>query len=209
MHGAKVRCQLSDKKKQKGRRSTIRRPGGKRGESKQYTKASDKPVDSVRRTTTAVWRREHRTRSTEGVEDALERAAAAVVGPGGFLKVGDIPAYRLGRELRNRLYSLANSLDQDERPNLCARLKQAATSVTASVATGFGEGTFRSAVSRALEARGALYAIQDHLQQAADLGMLEQEQWHALSAQVDDVIRAVNEYLGLLVRERNRLGEHT
>ncbi len=129
------------------------------------------------------------------------------MGPGGFVKLGDIPAYRLGRELRNRLYRLANSLDEDERPNLCARLKQAATAVTASLAAGFGEGTFRSAVSRALETRGALYAIQDHLRQAADLGMLGEDEWQALSAQVDDVIKSTNEYLGLLVRERNRLSD--
>ena len=138
-------------------------------------------------------------------EQALERIASATIGPGGYRHFGDIPAHRLGRKLRQELYRLANALREDERHNLSARIKYAATTVTASLAAGFGEGTFRAAVSRALESRGALYAIQDHLDQLQENGDLAEEATTHLRNLVDEVIRAINEYLGELVREKNRL----
>lgn len=138
-------------------------------------------------------------------EQALERIASATIGPGGYRQFGDIPAHRLGRQLRGGLYRLANALEESERQNLSARLKYSATTVTAALAAGFGEGTFRSAVSRALESRGALYAIQDHLQQLQESGLLPGEEAQRFRDQVNGVVKALNEYLGELVREKNRL----
>jgi len=138
-------------------------------------------------------------------EDALERVARSSVGPGGYLHASDIPAHRLGRQLRKALYQVANSLDDSESQNLAARLKYAATTVTAALAAGFGEGSFRAGIARSLECRGALYAIQDHLEQLLDVELLAAEQRQELSRQVDEVIKAVNEYLGVLVRERQRI----
>jgi len=138
-------------------------------------------------------------------EEALERIASAAIGPGGYRHFGDIPAHRLGRRLRQELYQLANALDEGERQNLSPRLKHAATTVTAALAAGFGEGTFRAAVSRALESRGALYAIQDHLDQLQEGGALAEDAANRLKEQVDQVIKAVNDYLGELAREKNRL----
>lgn len=137
--------------------------------------------------------------------DALSRVATSSVGPGGYLRVNDIPAHRLGRQLRKALYQLANSLQDGENHNLVARLKYAATTVTASLAAGFGEGSFRAGIARSLECRGALYAIQDHLEQLQDLELLAEEQRRELSRQVDGVVKAVNEYLGVLVSERRRI----
>ncbi len=137
--------------------------------------------------------------------EAVERVALAEVGPGGYRHFGDIPAHQLGRGLRAEIYKLANALPEDERPNLAARLKFSATTVTAALAAGFGTGDFRTVMTRALESRGALYAIQDHLQQAGELGWLGEVEREALSLKVDEVVRALNVYIGQLSRERQRL----
>lgn len=136
-------------------------------------------------------------------ESQLAAVAVARVGKGGYAKFGDIPAHRLGRALRDRLYRLANSLAEDERGNLCQRLKHAATTVTASLATGFGEGTFRSGVTRALESRGALLGIQDHIDQLGDQHLLDEKMLLELKSEVDLVLGALNEYLGVLVKSRD------
>jgi len=156
----------------------------------------------------SVWRNERprpRPAVNQSDEDERLRAAArASPGPGGFIKFGDIPAHKLGRALRGRIYKIAASLDGSEAGNLAGRMKHAATTVTAALATGFGEGTFRSGTSHTLESRGALFALQDHLEQLTDEGMLKKLVFDELRAEVDAVVVAVNEYLGLLVKENNR-----
>ncbi|MBN2493099.1 MAG: four helix bundle protein [Deltaproteobacteria bacterium] len=138
-------------------------------------------------------------------EDGLWAAARSGTGLAGYLRFGDIPAHKLGRVLRNHLYKLAGDPElEDEKANLAGRIKQAATTVTASLATGFGEGTFRSGVSRALESRGALYAIQDHLEQLVDMERIDAARLEDCKREVDEVIAAVNAFLGVLVRERDR-----
>ncbi len=143
--------------------------------------------------------------SPENSEDRILLAAArSGVGPAGYRRFSDIPAHKLGRNLRVKLYLLAKGLPEDERDNLANRMKSAATTVTAALVTGFGEGTFRSGIRRALESRGALFALQDHLDQMAQLEMIPTGQRDELRVEVDEVIASVNDYLGELVRARDR-----
>jgi four helix bundle protein len=157
-----------------------------------------------------VWRSEKAQKTARGESGAsrrdreLQQAAVAKTGPGGYKTYGDIPAHKLGRELRKRLYQIANRLPEDEQNNLKSRIKYAATTVTAALAQGFGEGAFRSGINHALESRGALVAIQDHLDHLMDQEMLTPEDGAQLKQEVDEVIRAVNDYLGRLTKERNR-----
>ncbi len=100
---------------------------------------------------------------------------------------------------------MANGLPDSERGNLISRIKHAATTVTAALAQGFGEGTFRASINRALESRGALMAVQDHIEQLVELGSLEPEEFGKLKEQVDAVIASLNEYVGSVVKEQQRL----
>mgnify|MGYP000415727002 CR=1 FL=1 len=142
-----------------------------------------------------------------GEDRALREAATSSVGLGGFASFGDLPAHRLGRGLRNDLYKLANRLPESEKNNLVQRLKHSATTITAALAAGFGGGTFRSGISGALESRGALMAVQDHLQQLGDLGLVEEAELSRLRADADAVIKEVNRILGLIARQKTTGGE--
>jgi len=135
------------------------------------------------------------------------QAARSGVGPGGFLRFSDIPAHKLGRTLRGKLYALANSLPEGERANLAQRIKAAATTVTASLAAAFGEALFRATVQRTLESRGALFGLHDHLEQLADLNLLDAARFEELRAELDQVVAALNEFLGQLAREREAAGK--
>lgn len=157
-----------------------------------------------------VWRSDKAQKTARGEsgysrrDKDLEHTALSKQGPGGYKKYGDIPAHKLGRELRKHLYEVANRLPDDEKDNLKGRIKYAATTATSALAQGFGEGTFRSGVNHALESRGALVAIQDHLDQLIDFEMLAQDEGTRLKQEVDQVIQAVNDYLGRLTKGRNR-----
>ena len=130
------------------------------------------------------------------------RVARSTTGPGGYLRYGDIPAHKLGRALRIQLHELCKTIDEQERDNLIARIKQAATTVTASLAAGFGEGVADGGVQRALASRGALVVIQDHLDQLQDQEMLAEDAREALRKEIDAVIVAVNEYMNILTKMR-------
>lgn len=145
---------------------------------------------------------------TEPAEDrALREVALGGSGLGGYASFSDIPAHRLGRAFRNELYRLANRLPESERQNLVQRLKHSATTITASLAAGFGGGTFRSGVGGALESRGALMSVQDHLQQLGELGLAEEKDLARLRADADAVVIEVNRFLGQLARQKPAGGE--
>jgi four helix bundle protein len=202
------------KDKPQGRpQPVLRRSGGKpRGQLEQAAH----PGDSRHNTrppsepTTKVWRRDRtpsqqpaRRFKSEG--ELLQTIALSQGGPGGYKKFSDIPAHKLGKALRGRLYQVANSLPEDERGNLTGRIKYSATTVTAALAQGFGESTFRASMNRALESRGALMAVCDHIEQLGELGLLDPEFIVKLKEQIDAVIAALNEYLGSLAREQQQL----
>jgi len=178
----------TDKAQETARGSTSRGPS--RGSSSRgYSRESQKP---------------HPPRPTSDEDSRLQAQALSGTGPGGYAKFGDIPAHKSGRSLRGELYKIANGLPDDERGNLASRIKHAATTITASLATGFGEGTFRSGITRALESRGALQAIQDLLDQVVEQQMAEADTVSELKQAVEKTVQAVNEYLGRLAKEREK-----
>jgi four helix bundle protein len=187
----------------------VRRPADKHYDPRTNTSRSDEHA-APPPPTTKVWHRNraplpqsaHRPKSEGELHYAI---ASSQSGPGGYKKFGDIPAHKLGKALRGRLYQVANALPDSEHGNLVSRIKHAATTVTAALAQGFGEGTFRAGINRALESRGALMAIQDHIEQLGELGFLEPEEVFKLKDQVDAVFASLNEYVGSVVKEQQHV----
>jgi four helix bundle protein len=151
------------------------------------------------------WVKKDRTwRSEKAQKTARGDSGIPHQNPGGYKSYSDIPAHQLGRELRRRLYEIANRIPDEERENLKGRIKYAATTVTAALAQGYGEGGFRSGINHTLQSRGALVTIQDHLDQLIDLQMIDEAEGTELKKEVDRVIKAVNDHLGRLSKGRNR-----
>lgn len=123
--------------------------------------------------------------------------------PGGYRHFKDIPAHRLGRTLRNELYKLANNLPEEENLNLKQRLKYEATTMTSSIASGFGQGSYRGVLNGALGSRGALCGVQDFLQNLLDQNCLNDDDYKRLHGNVDEVISAINQFIGQLSKDRS------
>jgi four helix bundle protein len=145
-----------------------------------------------------TWRSEKAQRTSRGDSGPVKKK------PGGYKTYSEIPAHKLGRELRKRLYEVANKLPDDEKDNLKSRIKYAATTITSALAQGHGEGAYRAGIGHTMESRGALVVIQDHLDQLIDLGMLPKDEGAQLKQEVDKVIQAVNDYLGRLTKDKTR-----
>ena len=151
------------------------------------------------------WVKKDRTwRSEKAQKTARGDSGIPHQNPGGYKSYSEIPAHQLGRKLRKRLYEIANQLPDEERENLKGRIKYAATTITAALAQGYGEGNFRSGINHTLQSRGALVTIQDHLDQLIDLQMIDEAEGTELKKEVDLVIKAVNDHLGRLSKGRNR-----
>lgn len=170
------------------------KPPYKKPDRKNFTKRRD-----------GGWvKKDHTWRSDKAQKTARGEHGIPNQNPGGYKNYSDIPAHKLGRELRKRLYEIANRLPEEERENLKGRIKFAATTVTSALAQGHGEGNFRSGINHTLQSRGALVTIQDHLDQLIDLQMIDEAEGTELKQEVDRVIKAVNDHLGRLSKGRNR-----
>ncbi len=109
--------------------SVMRRPANKQhrplGDDLR-THESRSAAESAPTPTTKVWHRNRaplhqpaRRPKSEG--ELFYAVATSQSGPGGYKKFGDIPAYKLGKALRSRLYQVANGLPDSERGNLISR----------------------------------------------------------------------------------------
>jgi len=75
----------------------------------------------------------------------------------------DLEVWQVGREVRVRLYIVANRLPDSERYNLAAQIRRAAVSLTANVAEGYGRFHFKENIQYCRIARGSAYELIDHL----------------------------------------------
>lgn len=181
-----------------------------RGRSDNRSRSDDRGKSRGKQPEGKVWRKPDAapavTAPMAAEEKELLAAASAKVGPGGYRQFSDIPAHKLGRKLRPRLYKLAKGLPADA-SDLSDRIKAAATGSTASLVTGFGEGTIRASIRGALQGRGALVVLQDLLDQLVEQDWLEADERSGFGEELDAVIAALNTYLGELVRDRDRLAK--
>jgi four helix bundle protein len=75
----------------------------------------------------------------------------------------DLEVWQVGREVRVRLYIVANRLPDSERYNLAAQIRRAAVSLTANVAEEYGRFHFKENIQYCRIARGSAYELIDHL----------------------------------------------
>ena len=170
--------QSSDRREQSSERSPNRsrdtQSSDRRGQSSERRPNRSRDTQSAKgRLGEKTWRVSKPKPRKESQTQELIALATARIGPGGYKQYSDIPAHKLGRVLRSKLYHLCKELPEDEADNLVIRMKKAATTVTAALVTGFGEGTHQACIQGSLQSRGALYALQDHLDQLLDLELLD------------------------------------
>ena len=107
----------------------------------------------------------------------------------------DLEVWQVGREVRVRLYIVANRLPDSERYNLAAQIRRAAVSLTANVAEGYGRFHFKENIQYCRIARGSAYELIDHLITCQDERYLAKEEVEVLHRELLTFVRLLNGYI--------------
>ena len=107
----------------------------------------------------------------------------------------DLEVWQVGREVRVRLYIVANRLPDSERYNLAAQIRRTAVSLTANVAEGYGRFRFKENIQYCRIARGSAYELIDHLITCQDERYLAKEEVEALHCELLTFVRLLNGYI--------------
>lgn len=93
---------------------------------------------------------------------------------------GDLDVWKVGRDIRCRVYSLAQRLPECERHNLAHQVKSAAVSLTANLAEGYGRFHDKENAQMCRIARGSAYELLDHLIACHDQGYVKDVEYNEL-----------------------------
>ncbi|THJ22521.1 MAG: four helix bundle protein [Nitrospira sp. CG24E] len=116
----------------------------------------------------------------------------------------DLEAWQVGREIRRRLYLVANKLPEHERYNLASQIRRAAVSLTANVAEGYGRFHFKENIQYCRIARGSAYELIDHLIACQDEAYLEKSEAESLHQELLTFLRLLNGYIRSIGQVGNR-----
>lgn len=117
----------------------------------------------------------------------------------------DLEIWKLGREIRNRIYHITKGMPKSETYNLVPQMRRAAISVTANIAEGYGRYHFQENIQFLRMARGSLYELLDHITTCNDLGYISDEINTELNNLLYLNIKKVNGYISYL--EKRKHGE--
>ena len=107
----------------------------------------------------------------------------------------DLVVWQVGREIRRRLYLVANKLPEHERYNLASQIRRAAVSLTANVAEGYGRFHFKENIQYCRIARGSAYELIDNLITCQDETYLEKSAAESLHQELLTFLRLLNGYI--------------
>jgi four helix bundle protein len=106
-----------------------------------------------------------------------------------------LEVWKLGRDLRRKLYEIAKGLPAHERYNLAAQIKAAAISLTSNIAEGFGRYHYKENVQFCRIARGSACELMDHLTTCLDEGYIPAAQHEKLGQELGTFLRVLNAYI--------------
>ena len=107
----------------------------------------------------------------------------------------DLEVWKLGRDLRRKLYEIAKGLPAHERYNLAAQIRAATISLTSNIAEGFGRYHYKENVQFCRIARGSACELMDHLMTCLDEDYIPTAQHEKLCQELGTFLRVLNAYI--------------
>jgi four helix bundle protein len=121
----------------------------------------------------------------------------------------DLEVWRMGRNLRTRLYALAREIPTTEAYNLAPQIRRAAVSITANIAEGYGRYHYKENVQCCRISRGSAYELIDHLMTCKDQKYLGDGDFTLLREGLLSFIRMLNAYIKSIGRQAPSSSEET
>ncbi len=110
----------------------------------------------------------------------------------------DLTCWKLGREFRKEIYKISEKFPKEEQYHLTAQIRDAAVSITANIAEGFGRYHYQENIQCCRISRGSTNEVLDHLYTALDEKYVSKKDFDRLYKQGREVERAINGYIGFL-----------
>ena len=107
----------------------------------------------------------------------------------------DLDVWKVGRELRKELYSVADRLPNKESYDLAAQIRSASISLTANIAEGYGRFHFKENIRFCRMSRGSAYELLDHLTTFKDEGYLTEKDYQELYARFSRFSQLLDGYI--------------
>ena len=118
-----------------------------------------------------------------------------------YKRFHDLTVWRLARAFRHRIYQVSEGWPRQEMYGLTAQIRDAAISVTANIAEGYGRYHYQENIQFCRIGRGSVNEVLDHLYTALDEGYINKETFDELYSQGREVERVLNGYINYLKRQ--------
>ena len=114
----------------------------------------------------------------------------------------DLDVWRVCRDLRTQIATIARTFPKDEQYRLRDQLLRASRSVTANLAEGYGRFHYAENIQYARQARGSLYEIIDHLTVAQEEKLISDETFALVRESVLRAVLVVNGFIRYLSKAK-------
>jgi four helix bundle protein len=103
---------------------------------------------------------------------------------------------------RKEVIKTANTFPKEEKFLLTGQTKDAARSITANIAEGYGRYHYQEAIQFCRIARGSLMETYDHLSSALDEEYIPENRYLELKLQYEHLLKLINGYISYLKRRK-------
>ena len=114
----------------------------------------------------------------------------------------DLEVYKAAREFRKKLYLLIKRLPAEEKHNLVAQMRRAATSVTNNIAEGHSRFHYQENIQFLRQARGSLEELVDNLNICIDEKYFPDDELQSLKRESYDLLHRINGYVAYLRKRK-------
>jgi four helix bundle protein len=113
-----------------------------------------------------------------------------------------LEVYICAKAFRKEVVKTANTFPKEEKFLLTAQIKDAARSITANIAEGYGRYHYQEAIQFCRIARGSLMETYDHLSGDLEEEYITEKKYLELKEQYEQVLKLLNGYIAYLKRRK-------
>jgi four helix bundle protein len=115
----------------------------------------------------------------------------------------DLELYKAAREFRKKIFSLIKLLPPEEKYNLSAQMRRAATSLTNNIAEGHGRFHYQENIQFLRQSRGSLEELLDDINICFDESYLQTNELNLMKSEGSELLHRINGYIAYLRRRKS------
>ena len=123
---------------------------------------------------------------------------------GAIEKFEDLKVWQLGRQLTANIYSAARMADFARDYGFRDQICRASVSITSNIAEGFERKSNKAFQSFLAIAKGSAGEVRSQLYAALDIGYIDDDKFHQLSAQATEIGKMLSGLIGYLETKSSR-----